>query len=243
MRLRSAVPAIRSAASAAALVAVAFALAACAYRPTDNPVARSLGWYSYLDAEDIRANCQRGAPTRARLVYNGFYDEQVLAYDLEPEAGGAGTRLTIREKGQGDLTQILLRHPGDLLAPWRGRTDTVILRPEDRHRLLAALQASGVFAPAPAGLQLDSTDFYWIVAACVDGRFAYHAFRWPSAAFQGLAFPPLLAAWDPAGRPFNPPRAIDARIHYGEERAANLRTFRVAVGEQGLIGVAGLGGP
>ena len=87
----------------AAVTVLVLALAACAYRPgADNPVARSLTWFSYAGAGDIRAECRPGGADRLRLIYNGDYDEQVRSYDVTAVAAGGGM-VEVRVRGPQDL--------------------------------------------------------------------------------------------------------------------------------------------
>ncbi len=74
--------------SAAALL-FANIFAGCTYHGTqqDNPVQRRFTWYSYLNGDDIREDCEADARPRYRFVYNGVYVQQVRSYDIRPVAG------------------------------------------------------------------------------------------------------------------------------------------------------------
>ena len=92
----------------AAVTVLVLALAACAYRPgADNPVARSLTWFSYAGAGDIRAECRPGAADRLRLIYNGDYDEQVRSYDVTAVAAGGGM-VEVEANGAGELLRVTI---------------------------------------------------------------------------------------------------------------------------------------
>jgi hypothetical protein len=71
---------------AAALgLTLAVVSAAWAQRPdrnVDQPIVRSLNWFSYVASDDIRAACRPGARNRLRLVYNALWEEQVRTYEL-----------------------------------------------------------------------------------------------------------------------------------------------------------------
>ena len=216
---------------------------ACTYRGGTDPVTRKLTWFSYLNGDDLRAQCAPGAPERYRFVYNGVYIEQVRLYEITSGAANPGGLLDARAVGPARLGRVLIRRPADVLAPWQGKTGTMNLSAEDMAALNRAMRESGVFDGAPRGLQLRSEDFYWIVAACVDGRFAFNAYRWPSPRFEEARFAELLFAWDRTGVPVNPPRAVDPNWLYVEpdgQDLSNHPVFTLSVGENGLRGVARL---
>jgi len=68
---------------------------------------RSLNWFSYVAAEDIRAACRPGGRNRLRLVYNALWEEQVRAYEvfLQPD-GTAGVNIGVGE-GKTDTQKTL----------------------------------------------------------------------------------------------------------------------------------------
>jgi hypothetical protein len=219
-------------------------LAACAYTGGgwDDPIARKLSWYSYLDGDDIRAACRPGGAERFRFVYNAVYIEQVRAYDVSVDpASGAGT-LHIRVLTQPDLRRIPLTGARSVLEPWQPREALRDRGPDEVRALRAAMAASGVFEGAPTGLELASEDFYWIAVACTGGRVHFNAYRWPSPRFAGLTFPDFLFARDPTGVPVNSPRAVDANWLYGEPTGdlRNANRFALRVGENGLSGLGPL---
>src|SRR4051812_2306638 len=53
-----------------------------AERNVDQQIVRSLNWFSYVAAEDIRAACQHGGRSRLRLIYNALWEEQVRSYEI-----------------------------------------------------------------------------------------------------------------------------------------------------------------
>jgi hypothetical protein len=85
---------------AAALgLTMAVASAAWAQRPdrnVDQPIVRSLNWFSYVASDDIRAACRPGGRDRLRLVYNALWEEQVRTYELflQPD-GTAGLNIGV----------------------------------------------------------------------------------------------------------------------------------------------------
>ena len=81
--------------------------AAWAQRPgasVEQPIVRSLNWFSYVAGDDIRAACRPGGRNRIRLVYNALWEEQVRTYEifLQPD-GTAGLHIgVLTDQGAGD---------------------------------------------------------------------------------------------------------------------------------------------
>lgn len=228
---------IRTVFSKAALVFGAGVLmAACAYHETDNPLVRKFSWFSYLNGDDIRAQCRAGGPEHWRFVYNGIYKEQIRAYDLT-ELPDHTYRLRVNVANKADLSSFLVGKAMDLADPWRGPIETVSLG-RDQHDLLAtAAEDSGQFQPAPKGLQLKSDQFYWTGVVCRNGQVSFNAYLWPSARFDALTFPKILLAWDTTGLALNPPREATNQELYGEASPRRTGAFNLKVGDNGLIGV------
>jgi len=215
------------------ILALMLAPAACAYQPGsfDNPVARRASWFSYVAADDIRGGCAAGAPDRVRMVYNAVYEEQVRAYDLVVDGDGRGGTFEARVLGAGEIVSI---DPLDPTAPWRGAKSIQRLDQEQISALWRALDASGFNRPAPEGTLLSSRGFYWIAAACRQGRFHFNAWLHPSPRFSDLTFPQVLASHDRTGVPFNPPREVLAIVpSWPNEGRAD---FDLRVGRDGLPG-------
>jgi len=226
---------------------------ACAYKEgADDPVSRKLNWFSYLNADDVRESCGAEAPARYRFVYNGVYfapgNEQVRTYDIDadPESGDRH-RVKVRVIGAVNLSNVVIDNPVgtlfndplDFLAPGRGVIEHVTVSDSDLDTLDGALATSGFFKPAPDGLRLQSSDFYWLAAACIGGKFVYNAYKWPSAAFENVTFPDVLLSWDPTGIPVNPPKMLTNLEIYGQAtpEEGNAQGFSVTVGENGLVGI------
>ena len=219
---------------------IPLAMAACAYQGTPTtPVERNLTWYSYLNGDDMRPVCTAGAPDHYRLVYNGIYIEQVRAYDAVAGTPQSPGQITSRVLGKTDVRTLRLSAPRDVFTPWRGQTAFTPLGDDQLDRLKEALATDLDSHPLSGRLELPSDDFYWIVAACMDGEFRFNAFRWPSPRFEALKFPDLLSSWDKTGVPFNQPRKVDLFLLHqaspGEEMRNALR-FNIAAEKNGLFG-------
>ncbi len=210
-------------------IAAVLVLAGCAYDSggMDNPVERRLQWFSFIAGADIRAGCGPGAPDRYRLVYNGFWREQVRIYEL-----GEGGRLAAAVHGPADLWSV---RGGDLLAPWRGWRVETVLNPAQKSRFLDSLAASGWRDPPPLGARLPSDGFYWTAVACEGGRFRFNAWLFPSAAFGALSFPPVLEALANTGVAIAPADPFAYVGKYDQPHLAAERWF-VTVGADGLTG-------
>ena len=222
---------------------VAGLLAGCASAgPTDDPLQRSLGWFSYLNGDDLRADCRPGAPERYRLIFNGVFIDQVRSYDLAVDPAGGGV-LRAWARTEADISAMELR---DILKPWRGRVATAELDPAAVESIRSALSESGAFDPAPRGLRLPSDSFYGTVTACPDGAFRFNAFLYPSERFARLVFPAVLLRHDRTGVPYNVPRSPETPPYgklsfppYGEsyEDGAAFNRFVLQVGDNGLTGL------
>ena len=207
---------------------------------SDNPIVRKFSWLSYLEGSDIRSACRQGAPDQYRMVYNGIYTEQVRMYDLKADGS-----FRIQVLGEADLTKLSVSKPGDLLSPWKGRTQWLELEPDQVLRVAEALDKDGAFGPPAVGTELSSKGFFWTVAACHDGRYSFNAWMWPSPKWDELGFDDVLLDLDDTKIPFNPPRKTETQragiagkpgaIHGGIENA-----FWTKVGENGLVGVSAL---
>ncbi|WP_299399303.1 hypothetical protein [Pelagibius sp.] len=225
-----------------AIAGVVIGLAACTYRgDIDNPATLKATWFSYLNGDDIRQRCVEGAPDAFRMVYNADYNEQLRSYEVVEQAAG-GARLTARVQGSSGLqvSRLDLRDP---LAWARWTTSETALDAEDLARLTAALERSGAFRPAPAGLNLYSEETYWVSSLCRDGAFSFNAWLFPSERFAEIAFAEVLFAHDGTEVAVRPPKdappGARARATVPQRRDASDKTgsfFTLRVGENGLAG-------
>ena len=202
------------------VMVVLLAIAGCTYRPgADNPVARSLSWFSYAGAADLRAACQPGSPDRMRLIYNGKYDEQIRSYDVAALAAGSGFdggTVEVRIRGVKDLSKGLELF--DLFAAWRADGRLIRISGSQTAALRRALDDSGLLRPVQGGIRLNSLEFYWLASACLDGKFTVNAWKYPSERFEALRFPPVLLKLDPTGPEINPPRPYNQFVDQEGDR-------------------------
>ena len=194
-----------------------------------SPLARKTEWFSFVGGDDIRASCAPNSPDRYRLVYNGFWREQVRIYELGMTAP---RQLDQRVIGPADMTYVTT---GDLLQPWRGVVAATALSGEQYDRLVAAFAESGVFGPPAVGLQMPSDSFYWTAAACAQGRFTFTAWLYPSDAFEKITFQKPLLELDGTTVAFNAPHPFDVMDISNQHRDMRQRWY-LKVGPTGLVG-------
>lgn len=215
-------------------VAAAILASGCvAQGPSDNPVERSLTYFSYLNGDDLRAKCVEGSPDSYRLVYNAVWSEQVRLYDIIQDNDRSGAMMEIRVlPGRANLLSVDLRDPA---GPWRGTSALSRLAPADIAELNAALAASGFDGPTPDGKFLRSDSFYWLVGACRNGKFHFNAWDSPSAAFDRVGLLPVLLKHDRTGVAPNPVRHLYLGPFEPDYGSASPSKFQVQVGRDGLI--------
>lgn len=210
-----------------AVVAGAFFLVsgAALAMPVDNPLFRSLYWFRFAGGKDVREACGQGTREYYRLIYNGIYREQVRAYDFIPNRDGTAT-LVSRVFGEAVLNAVEISELNDLLGPWRGQKAERTLTAAEAGELRQSILASGLLNPPPAGLVLPSNDFYWVVAACVEGQWRYTGYHHPTDGFRAVRFDKVLFRLDTTGVPVNPPRALEPSRFRGNPN----ETWRLTIG-------------
>lgn len=207
-------------------------------RNVDPPIVRSFHWFSYVGGDDIRQACGKDGRSRLRLVYNAIYDEQVRTYEvfLQPD-GTAGLSIGVLAD-QGNLTNLSVAEPGDVLNPWRMRRGERILSAEETRDLLGLLQASAAFGPPRDGLRLPDVDFWWTVASCRNGVWGFQAYHYPTDGFANVKFAARLFSWDSVRVPVNPPRKlVPAELRRDPNAPVNhmkANQWTLTVGKDGL---------
>ncbi len=216
-------------------------LAACASPgPTDDPLARTAGWFDYLGGGDIRAGCRRDGAERYRAVYNAVYSEQVRTYDIvQPRAGE--TSILFARVFQGTVVIGVDRDPGPNsdrgIAGTRVRT---FLSGRQTSVIREAFAAEGVFQPGRERLFLRSDTFYWTVATCSNGRFNFRAFKAPPDELSRLAFAQALYRVDETGAAVRQPylTPADRRTNFGKitepDSPGGTAVFELEAGPAGL---------
>jgi hypothetical protein len=231
----------------AAAIGLTFAVASTAWaqrpdRNVEQPVVRSLNWFSYVAADDMRADCRPGGRSRMRLVYNALWEEQVRTYELflQPD-GTAGLNIGVLvDQGPAtDVSSIFISQLGDVTGPWRMRRGQRLLTAAETSELMGLFQASAAFGPPRDGLRLPDNDFWWTVASCRNGVWGFQAYHYPTDRFANVRFAEKLFALDNVGIAVNRPRNLEPAelrrdpimLRPGRERADR---WMLVVGKDGL---------
>lgn len=188
-------------------IVAALGLAACTTfdGSADNPVERSLTWFSYVAGDDVRAACATDSPDQYRFVYNAVYERQIRAYDLRLGPDGADQVSRARNRA-GNVANFQFRNP---LGPWELRRSDARLTDAEVAAIVDGLQTDVAAAPPSAGQSLRSNTFYWAVAACQSGEFRLHAFEQDRVDIKSLAFRGPLLAGDKTGIAFAEAKQIE----------------------------------
>lgn len=226
-------------------LALAGWLAGCAaVGPTDQPVGRTLTWFSYLNGDDLRKGCGTDRNDRFRLVFNADYNQHIRTYDItgDPEKGGAVVVARVIEAA--DLARI---NPADPLASWRGQRAETRLTPRQFAEFVLRLADSGAFEPLPERLRLPSNGIYWLINGCRGGTWFFSAYPYPQDRFADIRFAQPLERLDSTGVPFPPLPAPDRaprRLPPGNDRTESGGVFfELEVDRDGLVGPTHLFGP
>ena len=210
---------------------------ACTYSGgIERPGVQKVSWFSYLNGDDIRRDCSANSVPRARLIYNGQYEEQIRSYELVGDGHG-GALYTVRVQSRASLTNFTLNNP---LQPWAWQTNEVLLSPPEIQGFETALRQSGAYGPTPKGLRLHSRNFYWIFIACREGVIHYNAWLHPSERWDEIVFDDWLLRFDESGVAVREPRFVDPaerlsdRITAGDDDSSV--NFDIQIGDNGLVG-------
>jgi hypothetical protein len=206
-----------------------FLLSSCAYRgDASDPFNRKFSYFSMVNGDDIRSVCGPGVE-RYRLIYNAVYDEHLRIYEIKRGPKDYhSVRTTVSTPA--NVTDAVTS--ADILAPWRGKQSLTQLDDVTFEKLVKGFEASGMFEPAPKGLRLPSTGFYWIAVACRNEKIAFQAWPYPSERFANISFAKLLTAIDGNEIAFRPAEAPRFAIRSG--RSAE-QDFTLHIGDNGLI--------
>ncbi len=193
-----------------------------------NPFYRKAQWFSFVEGADMASTCAGGTPERFRLVYNALWEQQVRIYEWDSTV----KTLKISVIRSGNVAQITLDDP---LSPWRADVASIPLDQSRYDGLIASLAGSGAFGRPAVGLELPSHSYYWTAASCRQGKYAFTAWAYPSAAYAAARFPAALAAQDPGRETIAQPAPIpfDPIREDNRKRGAVIE-FTLKVGPNGL---------
>ena len=201
----------------------------------DNPVLRRATWIDFISAGDIRRNCAIGAADRARFVLNANRAEQVRIYDLSTADNSLRIRVLTPKL---PINEIQL---DDTITRFFNPTDvTVRLSERDAAIIMAAYRDDKGGPKSATPTELLTEWHFWLVGACVDGKFDYTAWVNPDADFRALRFPAPLLGRDITGIALNRPpsgRRLTVRDYNPERQQGfdhyilHLRDNRVVLGQ------------
>lgn len=208
----------------------ALLVAGCA--PTgdvQDPAVRRLTWFSYISGDDMQ--CETGID-RIRLVHNAIWDEDVRVVEAT-EVPGAGVDVKENLLLRIDWTDIRLDLEAPR-APWRGDVREGRWTDAQYASVVEALKADGAFEPLAQPVTLAGQGFFWTGAGCVAGQRWFHAWAYPSAAYETLAFPKVVAGLVPSGKAFAQAHPIDQS--YPEQNRDASRGFEMTATATGVSG-------
>lgn len=221
--------------------AAAGALAACQYAgPPEDPVGRSLTWFSYVGGEDIEKGCAPGAEDTYRFVYNGLSDVQVRTYDVTILPGGRGA--SVNAFAIPEPTVNRLKSVGEIVKGYTGVRAQAPMAVQGLADLRTALGEDRFETFKPVGLRLPSDEFYWTAVACVGGRFHANAWLYPTDRYKGLRFPAVLQAHDRTGVAFYEARPDNMRPGDPNRYRTSGPSgpYNLELGARGFVGIKGL---
>ncbi|SCA55211.1 conserved exported hypothetical protein [Candidatus Terasakiella magnetica] len=205
--------------------------ASCTYQGKgSDPITKKFTWFSYVNGDDIRKACANLGADRYRFVYNGVYQHQTRTYDVFFHA----KKIVMHVAGAANVKKLDLH---DLLAPWRGVREELVVGDKELSQIKRALGASAALQPTKTGLRLYSDKFYWTVAACVEGKMHFNAYAWPSTEWETMQFDDVLLALDVTSVPVEEPRVLTDIDIWGSSQEAD--PFLIELGDNGLVGFEG----
>ncbi len=226
------------------VLCTAFLVQGCAARgPASDPVSRVLSWFSYMNGDDLRSACARGATDRYRLIYNGRWTEQVRSYDLVAARALPGTQGQAVPVDAKLMAQSFT--PAPLFNAYLERlnggdatqVEEVRLEPDDFRRLEGAISEIASRMDGE-GSWLRSDRYFWLIMGCRDGEFRLTGFEVTPEIHDGLVFLAPLIAVDPVAGPLARPRALPEQPYAqtaGQRERREVR-FRVQVRDNRLVG-------
>lgn len=207
--------------------------------PTGNvedPAVRRLTWFSYISGDDMQ--CETG-PDRIRLVHNAIWDEDVRVIEAT-EVPGADAKVAETLLLRIDWTDIRI-DPEAPQGPWRGKVHEGGWSKAQYASVVDALNADGAFQPLAQPVTLNGQGFFWTGAGCMGGKRWFHAWAYPSAAYDALAFPKVVGGLVPSGTAFAVAHPVEQS--YPEQNRKAARDFEMIATSTGISGRLGLPRP
>jgi hypothetical protein len=167
--------------------AVALLLPGCAsFGPAEEADARKLTWFSYVNGEDLRAQCSREEPDRYRLIYNSKSNAQLRTYEVRASGGDEGAGGAVVEARIIPTEALWGRGPEEALDTGRAASMRLYLTPDQFEQLTMKLAESGVFSGPSVELRAQSGGVFWLASGCHDGTYFLTAFSNPSDRFENI---------------------------------------------------------
>jgi hypothetical protein len=168
--------------------AAALVLSGCAsLGPAEEADARKLTWFSYVNGEDLRAQCSEDRPDRYRLIYNSKANAQLRTYEVQATGdtseGGGGALVEARIIPAEALSR---RDPEDTLETGQTASLKLYLSPDQFEQLTTKLAASGVFSGSSMEFRTQTGGVFWLASGCHEGSYFLTAFSNPSDRFENI---------------------------------------------------------
>jgi hypothetical protein len=170
--------------------AAALLLSGCAsLGAADDADARKLTWFSYVNGEDLRAQCSHDGPDRYRLIYNSKSSGQLRTYEVQAagdEGNGGGAGGAVVDARIIPAEAIWKRDPEDAMEAGQVSTTRLYLSPDQFERLTLRLAETGVFDGPVMGFRMQMGGVFWLASGCHDGAYFLTAFSNPSDRFENI---------------------------------------------------------
>jgi hypothetical protein len=169
-------------------VACALILSGCAsLGPAGEADARKLTWFSYVNGEDLRAQCSSAEPDRYRLIYNSKANAQLRTYEVRAvENGDEHEGGAVVEARVIPAEALWRRDPEDTLTTGQAASMRLYLSPDQFERLTSKLAESGAFEGSSMELHTRSAGVFWLASGCHEGAYFLTAFSNPSDRFENI---------------------------------------------------------
>jgi hypothetical protein len=166
----------------------ALLLSGCAsIGPAEEADARKLTWFSYVNGEDLRAQCSPDEPDRYRLIYNSKPNAQLRTYEVRAaNDAGDGDGGAVVEARIIPTETLWQRDPEDALAANQMTSMRLYLSPEQFERLTTKLDESGVFKGPSMEFRAQTGGVFWLASGCHQGTYFLTAFSNPSDRFENI---------------------------------------------------------
>jgi hypothetical protein len=169
-----------------ATAAVLFLSGCATFGAIDDADAGKLTWFSYVNGEDLRAQCSREGPDRYRLIYNSKSSGQLRSYEVQGAGEGNDGGGAMVEARIIPAEALLQRNPEDTMEVGQVASTRLYLSPDQFERLTLTLAESGVFDGPSLNFRMQAGGVFWLASGCHDGTYFLTAFSNPSDRFENI---------------------------------------------------------